>query len=137
MKKVAKLILLDEDGNYLLMCRSNHPTFGNDPDLPGGTWEEGESVLETVIREVQEEIGVSVDKASIKTYSGVDYSRHGTHYALFISTVNIQPEISMSWEHSSYEWLEYEEFLTRAKNAKDTYMHMVHDTVRKMHEVWL
>ena len=44
MKKVAKLVIVDKDEKYLLMYRSNHPTFGNDPDLPGGTVEEGESL---------------------------------------------------------------------------------------------
>ena len=35
MKKVAKLVMIDPDGKYLLMYRSDHPTFGTDPDLPG------------------------------------------------------------------------------------------------------
>lgn len=54
MKKVAKLVMIDPNDKYLLMYRSEHPTFGNDPDLPGGTLEDGESVLETMLREVEE-----------------------------------------------------------------------------------
>lgn len=40
MKQVAKLVIIDDRGKYLLMQRSSHPTFGDDPDLPGGTLEE-------------------------------------------------------------------------------------------------
>lgn len=52
MKKVAKLLIIDPKENYLLMYRNNRPIFGKDPDLPGGTLEVKESLLDTVIREV-------------------------------------------------------------------------------------
>ena len=131
MKKVAKLIIVDKNDNYLLLYRNNHPIFGNDPDLPGGTLEEGESTLETMIREVQEEIGVSIDGNKAKEiYMGLDYSAHGTQYSLFITKVDEQPEITMSWEHLSYEWLSRADFLSKIENAEDTYMHMVYDTLK-------
>ena len=128
MKQVAKLVLVDNDNNYLLMYRSDHPTFGSDPDLPGGTLEDGESTLEAVVREVYEEIGVVVRENEVtELYAGTDYSKHDTHYTLYIATVDRRPLITLSWEHSTYEWIPREAFLTAAKNAKDTYMHMVHD----------
>ena len=131
MKIVAKLIMIDPGGKYLLMHRSDHPTFGMDPDLPGGTLEGAESPVEAMIREVYEESGVTVDASSIQeVYSGVDYSTHGTHYVLFVANLNTRPEIKMSWEHSSYVWLDKGEFLERARGAKDTYMHMVCDTIK-------
>lgn len=132
MKRVAKALIIDSDDKYLLMYRSDHPTFGKDPDLPGGTLEDGESMLKTMVREVEEEIGVAVDPSfAIEAYSGTDYSAHGTHYALFIVHVDKRPDVTMSWEHSAYEWIDKSEFLQKAKNANDTYMHMVHDVVRQ------
>jgi len=131
MKKVAKLVILDKDGKHLLMYRSQHPTFGNDPDLPGGTLEEGELPMETMIREVWEEIGVTIGSAGLReAYAGTDYSKRGTHYSLFVVQVGHRPKINMSWEHSAYEWLDRDIFLERARNAKDTYMHMVYDTLK-------
>lgn len=130
MKKVAKLLIVDNDDKHLLMYRSSHPTFGQDPDLPGGTLEEGEVPLETMIREVYEEAGVAIDHAIVQcVYEGVDYSVHGTHYSLFVAKILDRPEIIMSWEHSSYEWIDRNDFLEKAKGANDTYMHMVHDVL--------
>src|SRR5690606_17470301 len=109
-------------------------TFGTDPDLPGGTLEDNETLLEAMVREVAEEVGFSIDGAlAQELYVGTEYSSHGTLYALFVATFEERPEIVMSWEHSSYEWLEREEFLERAKNANDTFMHMVHDVLKTNH----
>ena len=133
MKEVAKLIIVDKDNKYLLMYRSSHPVFGNDPDLPGGTIEAGESALDAMVREVQEEAGIIIDKDTVEeVYSGIDYSAHGTFYTLFITNVGDRPVVNMSWEHSSYDWLGRDDFLAKAKSANDTYMHMVGDTLAKM-----
>ena len=131
MKQVAKLVIIDEQDKHLLMIRSDHPTFGNDPGLPGGTLEDGELPLETMLREVFEEAGVVIDTSAVElVYSGTEYSTHGTHYSLFATRINKRPEIIMSWEHASYDWLDRSDFLERAKGAKDTYMHMAYDAFK-------
>lgn len=131
MKRVAKLVIVDGRGKYLLMQRSDHPAFGNDPDLPGGTLEEGELPIETMVREVFEEAAVVIDQASVtEIYSGTDYSAHGTQYSLYTAELQHTPEITMSWEHSLYEWLDRDVFLEKTSKANDTYMHMVHDVLK-------
>lgn len=130
MKKVAKLVMIDENDSYLMMYRSDHPTLGRDADLPGGTHEEGETTTQTVIREVEEETGVIVSDVQ-EVYAGLDYSTHGTHKSLFMAKLEKRPEIVMSWEHSAYEWISKEAFLDVAKNAKDDYMHMVYEVMSR------
>jgi 8-oxo-dGTP diphosphatase len=130
MKIVAKLVVIDPDDTYLLMHRSNHPTFGEDPDLPGGTLEDGETPLEAMVREVQEEAGITINTKDVReVYSGTDYSNHDTHYVLFVTNTALRPEITLSWEHSSYEWLPRNEFLEKAKSTEDTFMQMAHDVM--------
>lgn len=132
MKKVVKLLIIDPDDRFLLMYRSDHPQFGEDPDLPGGTMEDSESLLETLLREVKEEAGITIDEKNVEEiYSGTDYSTQGTHYALFVTRLNVRPKVVISWEHSSYKWLERDAFLREAKSANDTYMHMVSDAASK------
>ena len=131
MNKVAKLVIVDNDDKYLLMYRSAHPTFGDDPDLPGGTLEDGELPLETMTREVYEEAGIVVDETkAMMIYEGTDYSVHKTHYSLYVLKLDNRPSVVMSWEHSSYEWLDREKFLETVKHANDTYMHMVYHTLK-------
>ena len=132
MKKVAKLIMIDADNQYLVMIRNNHPAFGDDVDLPGGTIEGDESALEGMIREVKEEAGVVLDQSVVKKlYEGLGYSRHKTEYSLFVVRVENRPKITISWEHSGYQWVNRDTFISIASAAHDTYMHMVADVVRK------
>lgn len=131
MMRVAKLVIIDDQEKYLMMYRSEHPTFGNDPDLPGGTLESGEEPLGAMIREVYEEAGIAIDGENTKKiYEGVDYSLHKTHYSLFVANLDRRPDVIMSWEHSAYEWLDREVFLQKAKSANDTYMHMVYGELK-------
>jgi 8-oxo-dGTP diphosphatase len=131
MAKVAKLLIIDTEDKHLLLHRSNHPTFGTDPDLPGGTIEEGETTLEAMLRETAEEVGLELDAGDIRLiYSGVEYSQDKTQYNLYICRHKIRPNIVLSWEHSSFEWLAPEEFLAKAKYATDNYMHMVYDKLK-------
>jgi 8-oxo-dGTP pyrophosphatase MutT (NUDIX family) len=135
MNKVAKLVIVDNQGKYLLMHRSEHPRFGTDPDLPGGTLEGSEEPIQTMLREVLEEAGVVIDRARVEMlYSGTNYSTHGTHYSLFFTKLDERPEITLSWEHSSYEWLSRDDFRKKARNAKDTYMHMAYDVLKDAHK---
>lgn len=130
MKQVAKLVVIDSDDKYLLMYRNAHPVFGSDPDLPGGTLEDGERPVEAMVREVYEEAGVVVAESELQIiYEGTDYSEHMTHYSLYAAKFSSRPVIAMSWEHSTYEWLDREAFLEKAKTANDNYMRMVYDTL--------
>lgn len=132
MRKAAKLVIIDNDDKYLLMYRSDHPAFGTDPDLPGGTLEVGEQPVETMVREVYEEAGIVIDANKTKrVYAGTEYSGGRMEYSLYVAHLDYRPEVTMSWEHSAYEWLERDVFLAKARGANDTYMHMVYDTLEQ------
>jgi len=131
---VAKVLIIDEQNKYLMLWRGNHPRLPNDPDLPGGTIEAGETPEVAAIREVQEEAGIVISPNDLELlYKGLDYSFHGVEYTLYVATIHPRPEVVLSWEHEGYEWLDRETFLIKAKEATDTYMHMVHGVVSKKH----
>jgi len=128
----AKVLIIDEQDQYLMMIRDNHPRFGNDPDLPGGTIEAGESPAVAAVREVYEEAGISIGEKDIELlYEGLDYSAHGIHYSLYLTKMSFRPDVKLSWEHSGYKWVSRETFLSAAQKAADSYMNMAYDVVSK------
>ena len=130
MTQAAKVVLVDQDDNYLMLYRNQHPTLGNDPDIPGGTVEDGELVIDGLVREVREEIGLEIDAAQLEElYSGRSYEGLHLHHSLFVLPIADRPELAISWEHASYEWLPRQEFLQLSAGANDSYMHMVHDVL--------
>ncbi len=56
----ADAVILDENNNILLIRRKKNPYQGYYA-LPGGKFDEGEFINETVIREVKEETGLNID----------------------------------------------------------------------------
>ena len=129
----AKVVIIDEQNRYLMMWRTDHPLFGNDPDLPGGNIERGETPEDAVVREVEEEAGIKILPANLEVIHHLSaFSSIGLSATLYLVRLNHRPEVIMSWEHSSYDWLSREEFLQNAKSAKDRYMHMVCKVVSKL-----
>ena len=127
---VAKVLIIDEQDRYLMMWRSDHPHFGTDADLPGGTIEDDETPLLAAVREVEEEAGILISESNLELlYDGTEYSTHGEEIFLYLMRSSKRPLVRLSWEHSSYQWIPREEFLEAAENAKDNYMHMVYEVV--------
>ena len=126
MKQVAKVIVIDNQGKYLLMKRSNHPNYPYDYDLAGGTADEGEQPIVSAARELDEEIGVKVAPKDLNLlHTDTTFSESNTEYFLYTYFAPDQPKITISWEHESYEWLDPEAFTESVNEAKDRYMHMV------------
>ena len=57
----ASAVVADASGAILLICRTDNGLWS----IPGGAMEIGESIAETVIREVREETGLKVEPVSI------------------------------------------------------------------------
>ncbi|MRG85479.1 NUDIX hydrolase [Salinibacillus xinjiangensis] len=85
--------------------------------LPGGAVEKGETVLDTVKRECQEELGVKID---VKYLSGMYYhSDFHAQVCLFRCTIPNDESITLSSEHSEYRWFPFEELGTIQKERID------------------
>ena len=130
----AKLLIKDMDTNsYLVVYRSDHPIFLKSVDLPGGAVEVGETALEATLREVTEEIQVDGSAFEIQSlYDGTDYSRLDTRYSLFYTELPAKVPVTLSWEHSRYDWVNKKQLIDEARTSNDKFMHMTADQLEKM-----
>lgn len=130
----GKVIIHDTSSDtYLVVYRSEHPIFGNDVDLPGGTVEKNETELAATIREVYEETKISLKPETLTLlYSGTGYSRINTKYILYSAKMSERPEVVLSWEHSKYEWLSKDDAIKQFRSTIDNFMRLAADSLEKL-----
>ncbi len=110
MLPLAQKALVIDEQNRILILRSRDPDGdGNSWDFPGGRMEQGEAPLETLQRELQEEIGWSGDVQSatlfhVGWYKGFGDRMHEDVYKTFwiLRVPSFTP--TLSWEHSQSTW---------------------------------
>lgn len=62
--EVAAAVLIRSDGNFLLTCRPADKPYAGYWEFPGGKIETGESPVQALSRELDEELGITLDKAT-------------------------------------------------------------------------
>jgi molecular chaperone GrpE len=118
-----KLALYDPETKKFLLLKANKPTGNEDPkkyatfwttyfpwDLPGGRIENDETVAEGLQRDVVEEIGEAVQYS----LEDIVHSEHmeyidGPVYATFTLGLYQGGDITLSEEHSEYQWMTSDE----------------------------
>jgi len=94
-------------------------------DFPKGRMEEGESEVQTVVREVEEETGVN-DLALVPGFRKVIeyfYKRDGKSIhkqVVYLLGTTKEEKVKISFEHQGYGWFPYQEALEKAsyENSK-------------------
>ena len=103
VRRVSKVVMIDESDRVLILRRSGRIISEASPwewDLPGGHAEKDESSEATLDREVWEETSLDLGKAT-KIYTD--------DYTTFFVSFEWEGKISLSQEHSDYEWIKPEE----------------------------
>lgn len=127
VKVVAKALVRNSKGLYLVLYRSNtHPLFPGHIDFPGGEVEPEEIPEAAVVREIQEETGLSVNPNKLKKLFTKQY-RQTTHILFEAKTAEPDAKIALSWEHKDYRWITPEELksLPKFPGADPYYMEVV------------
>lgn len=105
----SKAILIDDQDHILIVRRSKtHPYVPLTLDIPGGQVEEGESMIDGLVREIFEETAIVVDPSQprllgtkdVTGYFGKDY-----YIELFEVAVGPRPNVTLDYEHDSFEWV--------------------------------
>ena len=112
----VKALIVDADDRVLLL-RVNTANFKKDKtphwDIPGGRIQEGQTALDTLQREVEEETGIA-KIVSAEYLAGVisnieipvsDELTVGLVLVVYTVTIPEQSTIVLSDEHTAYEWV--------------------------------
>lgn len=114
VKFLQKCIVVNKNSKILALRRDpNDPRRPNCWDFPGGNYEIGEDVNESLIREVKEETNLttkSIRPVYIASSMGVVYEGV-TVFALCQACSNWEGQIKLSDEHVEYRWVTPEEFM--------------------------
>ncbi len=88
MKKASKIILINPKKEILLYLRDNKPTISHPDywDFIGGEGEKGETSLQTIQREIKEEINSRVSE--IKILNSEIYNPLNTNVTFFKGKIN-------------------------------------------------
>ncbi len=103
--------LLKKDGKILLLKR--HPNSKTNPncwELPGGKVESGEDFDDAIIREFNEETGLSIELNDLLGAVQEDFPHKKTIALIMnvdISSKNL--EVKISEEHVDFKWVKMEE----------------------------
>jgi 8-oxo-dGTP diphosphatase len=107
-----KAFVFNPEGKILTLFRTETaPTRPNTWDLPGGDLEWGEDAIESIVREIKEETGLSVtnvrpfDVESLINPAG-NFWISIAYYAQASSS-----DVTMSFEHNAFKWVTVSEFL--------------------------
>jgi 8-oxo-dGTP diphosphatase len=125
MTLVAKALIYDEDKNILVLQRSEtHPKYANHPDFPGGEVEESETPEQGLAREIYEEAGLNIKTNELKLVVEKQISKNLNYLLYSIQLKRNKPPITLSWEHSMFEWLSLNMLKAKEipKGADDYYL---------------
>lgn len=106
-----KAVLVNEQGKVLVLQSTDRDGTGSFWDFPGGQMEPNEKPLETLEREVEEEIGVKIDVSQAVPFHVLVTSGFGDMSGdeivkTFYTVPNPGEELALSWEHSDARWID-------------------------------
>lgn len=115
MKQAAGILFTD--GKKVLLLRrasgsNNAGTWG----LPGGVSEDGESQIQTAIRETKEETGLN--RIPGRRLDSHDHRSSGVHFTTFLYRIPKTFNIRLSSEHTSYEWVSFDQLKNKQLHPK-------------------
>ena len=121
---IQKVVVLNNEGSILLLQRSDNDVRRPlEWDLPGGWLDKNESLESGINREVAEETGLTIDtpklvftKTEVRTWQeGEDAQKSGNCVFLFYIARAKNTDVSLSYEHTAYQWLPINEAIKQYK----------------------
>lgn len=110
----VKILLKNREGKYLVLRRSalKYPDVGSEWDITGGRINAGETLLENLKREVQEETGLNIIGGPELIYAQDILRIKDKHVVRLTYIGEAQGGVVLSDEHDEYKWVTKGELAT-------------------------
>ena len=102
---VAACALIDTDGRVLIAQRPVDKAMGGLWEFPGGKFEPGERPEEALIRELQEELGITVKEPCLAPFSFASHSYADFHLLMPLFICRRWEGIPTAREHKALKWV--------------------------------
>ena len=102
---VAACALVDADRRVLIAQRPEGKQFAGLWEFPGGKLEAGETPEEALIRELDEELGISTQSACLAPLSFVSHRYETFHLLMPLYVCRRWEGIAQAREHSALRWV--------------------------------
>jgi len=102
---VAACALVDPDGRVLIAQRPAGKEMGGLWEFPGGKMEAGERPEETLIRELSEELGITVKEACLAPFSFASHSYADFHLLMPLYICRRWEGTAQPHEHAALKWV--------------------------------
>lgn len=102
---VAACALVDGDGRVLVAQRPEGKALAGLWEFPGGKVEPGERPEETLIRELHEELGITVKEACLAPLAFASYAYETFHLLMPLWICRRWEGVMQKKEHQALQWL--------------------------------
>ncbi|MTI65402.1 MAG: NUDIX domain-containing protein [Firmicutes bacterium] len=111
MFRILTKALVIKDNRLLFLKRSDESKFAKGLwDIPGGKLEFGETLEDSLSREIFEETKIETDvKENLAVSTGINLKDKKQYVSIIYTAEYISGSIKLDLEHSDYKWLTIEE----------------------------
>lgn len=102
---VVACALIDPDGRVLIAQRPPGKNMGGLWEFPGGKVEAGETPEETLIRELHEELGITVKEACLAPFTFASHAYTDFHLLMPLYVCRRWEGAPQALEHSAVKWV--------------------------------
>jgi len=102
---VAACALIDTDGRVLIAQRPEGKAMGGLWEFPGGKFEPGERPEEALIRELQEELGITVKEPCLAPFSFASHAYADFHLLMPLYICRRWEGTPQPREHTALKWV--------------------------------
>jgi len=102
---VVACALIDSDGRVLLAQRPPGKAMGGLWEFPGGKVDSGETPEDTLIRELREELGITVKEACLAPFTFASHPYQDFHLLMPLYVCRRWDGRPQALEHSALKWV--------------------------------